>query len=192
MKIVCPHTGAPHPETLLSLAATDYKIEHRYTAGDTGYAELVMQLWRAGEGFTIIEQDVAFQSEQLQTMLECERDYCAGVYEWTTNIGPALGFTKFGDELLNEVPVPTLNGVSFRQLDVILMRHILGRKYQRQPHLHLPPVKHCNPKQKLRPEFQHFTLAEHLGALGYEIADDGQTADYMHATVEFGDIGVRA
>jgi hypothetical protein len=170
-------------------------VEYRDTSGsDTAYAELIMHLWRTSpDGFTIVEQDVAFLPEALPTLIECERDYCCFPYVWSTQIGPALGMTSFKPGVLAEiVGVPNLHGVHYRQVDIFLMRHILGRTHGRQPHIHLPPVKHLNPDQQLRPEFEHLTLAEHLAALGYEISEDGKTAEYMHATAEFGDIGVRA
>ena len=197
MRIVCPHAGPPHPLTLLSLAAwwdqdkhDANPVEYVDTSGsDTAYAELIMRLWKTSpDGFTIIEHDVSFLPAQMDALLECERDYCAGVYPWSTNIGPALGFTSIKQGIIAEAGgTPNLHGVSYRQLDVVLVRHILGRHFNRQPHLHLPPVQHNNPDQALRPEFQHLTLADHLGALGYEIADDGLTAEYVNPTREFGE-----
>lgn len=139
-----------------------------------------MSLWRDRAGFMIIEQDIAFEPQQLLTVLDCARPYCAGVYEWTTNIGPALGFTKFGPELVQSVPVPGLARVPWQQLDTYLMRDVLGCRYGWQPHLHLPPVRHLNPwKSPLRPEFQHLTVEEHLGALGWRVDADGATAEYV-------------
>ena len=193
MRIVCPHAGPPYPETLLSLEASGYEVEYRDTsASDTAYAELVMELWKHGEGFAIVEADMAFPPEALQRLVECENDYCAGIYPWSTQLGPALGFTKFGTSLLNNVNVPNLGGTHYRQTDIAVLRLQLGRRHQRQPHLHLPPIRHLNPKQALRPEFQHLTLAEHLDALGYEIAEDGLTAEYVRPTREFGELPVRA
>ncbi len=195
MRIVCPHAGPPYPETLLSLAASGYKVEYRDTAAsDTAYAELVMHLWKTSpDGFTIIEQDVAFPPNALRELVECERDYCCFPYVWSTQIGPALGMTSFKPGVLAAITgTPNLHGVSYRQLDVVLMRHILGRGRNRQPHLHLPPIRHLNERQALRPEFQHLTLAEHFDALGYEITEDGLHAEYVRPTREFGELPVRA
>ena len=169
-------------------------VEYRDTsASDTAYAELIMELWTSSpKGFVVWEHDVVLTPEQLDSLVECERSYCAFPYPWTTNLAPALGATKFGSRLLMEIPTPKLTGISHRQLDVALMRFILGRVHHQQPHVHLPPAEHMNERQALRPEFQHLTLAEHLAALGYEISDDGHTADYVRATREFGEVGVRA
>ncbi len=193
MRIVCPHAGPPYPETLLSLAASGYKVEYRDTsASDTAYAELVMELWRDGEGFVVVEADMAFPPEALHRLVKCERGLCAGVYPWSTNIGCALGFTKFGTSLLENVNVPNLHGIPYRQVDIAVLRLHLGQKHHRQPHLHLPPIRHLNEHQALRPEFQHLTLAEHLDALGYQITEDGLHAEYVRPTREFGELPVRA
>lgn len=193
MRIICPHAGPVHPETLLSLTAASFEVEYRDTsASDTAYAAFIMELWGDGDGFAIVEADMAFPPEALQRLVECERSYCAGVYPWSTQLGPALGFTKFGTSLLNNVNVPNLSGTHYRQVDIAVLRLHLGRHHRRQPHLHLPPVQHLNPDQRLRPEFQHLTLAEHLAALGYEITDDGLSAEYVHPTREFGELPVRA
>ncbi len=197
VRVICPHAGPPHPLTLLSLAAWwDHEkhdtnpIEYIDTStSDTAYAELIMHLWKTSpDGFNIIEQDMGFRPEELDALLECECAYGALPYAWTTNIGPALGATKFGAELLTNVPAPSLAGTHYRQVDIAVLRIHLGQHHHRQPHLHLPPIQHLNERQALRPEFQHLTLAEHLAALGYEIAEDGLTAEYTHPTFEFGEL----
>lgn len=151
-----------------------------------------MELWTSSpKGFVIWEHDIVLAPEQLDSLVGCERSYCAFPYPWTTNLAPALGATKFGSNLLMEMPTPKLAGISYRQLDVALMRFILGRVHHRQPHVHLPPAEHLNERQALRPEFQHLTLADHLAALGYQISEDGLTAEYVHSTREFGELAVR-
>jgi hypothetical protein len=197
VRIVCPFAASVRTETLRSFgdAVRVLEIDPEFldtSRSDTAYAELIMALWGDGESFLVVEADMAFEPGQLQALIECERSYCASPYVWSTNVAPALGFTAFKSDLLAEIPVPRLGGTHYRQVDVVLMRFILGQVYGRQPHLHLPPVRHVNEKQALRPEFEHLTLAEHLAALGYEISEDGKTAEYMHPTREFGDIGARA
>ncbi len=196
MKVVCPCTDGLRQETLdclLAANAAGVRVEFRNVrTSPTAYAELITELWAERRGFLIVEEDMSFTVEQLQSLIKCDRPYCANPYEWTTNIGPALGFTKFGARVLRDVPTPNLHGVAWNQVDYVLMRTILGRTHHRQPHLHLPPVQHLNEeKSPLRPEFQTLTLADHLAALGYEISDDGATAEYRNATFEFGEIDTK-
>src|SRR5438105_3976124 len=91
MRIVCPHAGPPHPDTQLALAAWWDPDEHNAnpteyadtSASDTAYAELIIRLWETSpDGVTIIEHDMSFPPAALDALLECERDYCGGIYEW--------------------------------------------------------------------------------------------------------------
>ena len=43
-------------------------------------------------------------------------------------------------------------GVGWQQLDVVIMRHLLARKYGEQPTVLLPPVEHLNEKKRLLPD----------------------------------------
>ena len=143
-----------------------------------------MAAWRDGETFIVIEQDMAFEPRQLWSLAACTSAYCAGVYEWTTNLGCGLGFTKLGYQLLKDVPAPNLARVAWNQVDVALMRNHLGRTHHRQPHLHLPPVRHLNPKRSpLLPEYQHLALAEHLAALGFELRPEHNDAVYVGGSI---------
>ncbi len=186
MRIICPLGPAPmQTEVLRGFAALvrGHAVDPEFvdvSATDTSYGALIMQLWREQEPFLIVEPDIVVSPSQYAALAVCDCEYGAFPYEWATNLGPALGCTFFGEGLLAAVPVPNLARVSWRQLDTYLMRDILGHKYGWQPHVHLPAVQHLNPdKSPLRPEFQHLTIAEHLAALGWQIADDGETADYV-------------
>ena len=154
------------------------------SASATAYGELIMELWRDKETFVVVEQDMSFEAKQLWSLIACPSSYCAGVYDWSTNTGPGLGFTKFGYELLDKVPAPNLARVAWNQVDIALMRNHLGRTHHRQPHLHLPPVRHLNPaRSPLLLEYQHLTLAEHLAALGFELRPEHNDAVYVGGSI---------
>lgn len=176
MKIVCPYVDVPLPETEDCLDLSGLDIDYVDTSDDErAYGRLLCELWAADEGFIIVEMDMAFEAEQLFRLIDCPEPYCAGVYDWTTNTGPAMGFTKFGAELIEACPRAGLglSSLSWRQLDVIFMRRILGHTYGWQPHVHLPPVRHLNPAQSpLREEFRHLSVREHLEELGWRMVDD--------------------
>ena len=187
MRVICPYVGdGPHAQTRSDLdAAWRGMVDYRdVSASDTAYADLMMELWREKETFIVVEQDMSFEAKQLWSLAACPSAYCASVYDWSTNTGPGLGFTKFGYELLDKVPAPNLARVAWNQVDIALMRNHLGRTYHRQPHLHLPPVRHLNPKRSpLLPEYQDLTLAEHLAALGFELRPEHGDAVYVGGDV---------
>lgn len=119
------------------------------------YGKILKELWEAGEGFAVVEPDIVIRKDVADVFLNCPEPYCAFEYAWLTNIGAALGCTRFGSEFLLKYPTAMAEtlaqNVSWRQLDVVLMRHILARKYREQPHLHCPPVEHLNPNKQLLP-----------------------------------------
>lgn len=119
------------------------------------YGNTLADYWKQGESFAVFEPDIVIREDVAQAFINCPEPYCAFPYEWLTNIGPALGCTRFRSELITAYPDAVKDAlsknISWNQLDVVLMRHILLRKHRQQPHVHLPPVKHLNPKKKLLP-----------------------------------------
>lgn len=149
-------------------------------AADTKYGEIIADNWGTGLAFAVVEHDIVIRADVADAFVDCPERYCAFPYDWETNCGPALGCTRFRAELLDEFPDAALNasGISWRQFDYALIRRELARKGV-YPHVHLPPVEHLNPaKSPLLPPFNQMSLAEHLGALGFTIAEDGLTASH--------------
>lgn len=120
------------------------------------YEKILTYYWELGEDFAIVEPDIVIREDVAEAFLNCECVYGGFVYPWLTDIGIALGCTWFRSEFLQKFPTAmkevAAKNVSWRQLDVVLMRHILARKYMQQPHIHLPPVAHLNPEKQLLPE----------------------------------------
>lgn len=148
-------------------------------ADDSAYGEIIAELWELGLPLAVVEHDVVIRQDVVDAFVDCPEPYCAFVYQWTTNIGPALGCTRFRPELLDAYPDAARNaaGVGYRQFDHALIRRELARNGA-YPHVHLPIVDHLNPAQQLVAPFDRLSLREHLGALGFTIADDGLTATH--------------
>lgn len=153
MIILCAFiNGMLRPETEEALARYP---ETRFVQLDKdyprAYGKLLTQYWEAGETFLNVEQDMRPSEENIQHMRDCTEQYCAGVYEWSTDVGPALGFTCFRSEFLHRYPnaMADANARStWKQLDVTLQRSILVRLYGEQPHVH-EKVVHLNPAREL-------------------------------------------
>lgn len=112
------------------------------------YVNLISDYWKQGESFAVVEPDIVIRKDVAEAFTSCECLYGCFPYNWTTDVGPALGCTWFRAEFLKEYPdamekVKAKN-VTWRQLDVVLMRHVLAREYGQQPHVHLPAVQHLN------------------------------------------------
>lgn len=129
-----------------------------------GYGRILSQYWKAGQDFAVVEPDIVVRPDVVCDFLYCKHEYCCYPYAWTTNVGPALGCTWFRSDFLKRYPDAMSEvlrrHVSWRQVDVVLMRHILARQYGEQPHVHLPPVKHLNERKQLLPEADSTPLME--------------------------------
>lgn len=158
MKLVVPYTDLK-PATLR--ATRSYPgAEYIYVGGDEyEYSALLRELWADGESFLLCEHDMEPTREQIDHMLTCPNGLCCGVYEWTTCVGPALGFTRFRADFIATYPhvmeiasrIPSNYGKPghWKQMDVWVMAAVLRDFYNEQPCCHLPPVRHLNEGQRL-------------------------------------------
>jgi len=147
------------------------------------YPIAVQELWEQARDFAVVEHDIVIRDDVAAAFHDCPEPYCAFPYEWTTNIGPALGCTRFRGLFTYEhrQAIYQASGHSWRQFDYALMRDALRGC---APHLHLPRVHHLNDAQKLVDPFAGWSLATHLAAMGYQIDDpDRLTATYVDGAV---------
>lgn len=161
MKVVtCFIPGQLRNETLDSIKAhwpgRNLRL-HLIEKGDEfEYGRIIADYWKQGDDFAIVEPDIVIRKDVTHAFLNCECEYGCFPYAWTTNIGPALGCTWFRAAFLERYPTAVKEAlrepISWRQFDVVLMRHVLARKYGEQPHVHLPAVEHLNEAKKLLPE----------------------------------------
>ena len=159
MIALCAHVGETHlrPETIQALSDF-WQGDIHYSLLDAGdvfsYSYLLSAYWDLGESFAVIEPDIVIRADVDDAFHNCPEPYCCFPYAWQTHVGPALGCTRFRAEFLARFPdamqKATRHRIGWRQLDVVLLRHVLAREYKQQPHVHLPPVEHLNPRQQAR------------------------------------------
>jgi hypothetical protein len=156
LKAVCPYTEDKlRLETAVALAR-HWRGEVRFVKLDPqdvfAYPNLLADLWAQQEDFALIEHDIVITPQVYQEFRDCPEPYCCFPYEWGTQIGPALGCTRFRTELVTRYPQAMAQvqaqRVGWRQTDVVLMRHVFARNGV-QPHVHLPPVEHLNERKRL-------------------------------------------
>lgn len=152
----CYVPGTLRDRTLNSLVrfANKEMILNTIEASDPeDYANQFARQWRLGLSFLVVEPDIVIRRDVMEAADNCGCEYGCFPYAWTTNIGPALGCTWFKDTFIAKYPTAAREArISWRQFDVVLMRHVLARKYGEQPHVHLPPVEHLNEAKRLLPE----------------------------------------
>jgi hypothetical protein len=158
MRFFCPYApGQLRPETKLALDTHAGSVEYVEMNPNSPhfYPQTLARFWTDGESFCVIEQDIVIRKDVIDAVLECDCDYGCFPYAWATAIGPALGCTWFRSAFLARHPLAMnmvlRTGVTWSQLDVVLMRRVLARKLGEQPHVHLPPVEHLNEAKRLLP-----------------------------------------
>ncbi len=124
---------------------------------------ILASYWNAGDDLCIVEPDIVVNPETLQEFRDCECGYAAAPYAWKTDVGAALGCVRFRAEFMARYPNVLRDAVatrvSWRQLDVVIMRHILARDLKEQPHLHAT-VTHRNPLKQLLPDADPTPLSQ--------------------------------
>ena len=155
MQIVCAYIdGLLREETEAVLASQPDVRFHPLPAHDPfAYGRLLADYWRgAADDLLIVEQDILPTAADISLMAVCPNLYCGAPYEWTTDVGVALGFTRFRREFMLQYPTAMeqtiARGLGWKQLDVTFQRAILVRQYGEQPHVH-PQVRHLNAEKKL-------------------------------------------
>lgn len=104
MRVVVP---ALSPGCTATLALTAEGVPHdvRVLVGDLEYGALVEELWDDGQGFVLVEHDVAPWFGAVAQLAECERDWCMFHYPKAGGmLIRGLGCTKFSDRLVRDYP----------------------------------------------------------------------------------------
>jgi hypothetical protein len=115
---------------------------HMESSGNLPYYEAFRRVWCEGEAFINIEHDIV--PPDLQSLWECEKDWCVHpYYVWNNYIANALGCTKFSRHLLRTYPhlVCGLNyDKGWRTMDSHLYVALTQLGYV--PHVHTPLCHH--------------------------------------------------
>jgi hypothetical protein len=157
MKVICCFIpGTLRDETIEALTAYARNVHLIVidSKDQRAYGKTIAKHWRMGEDFMIVEPDIVVREDVMEAFETCDCNYGAFPYAWTTNVGPALGCTWFRSEFLAAYPKAADEAATFswRQFDVVLMRHVLARTWGEQPHVHLPAVVHLNEEKQLLPD----------------------------------------
>ena len=71
----------------------------------TAYARLICDLWDAGQGFTIVEQDIVAPPGSLAAVHACEHPWCVHPYSvGRAPTSPMLGLVRFSTALVAAMP----------------------------------------------------------------------------------------
>ena len=116
-------------------------------SSDTAYHSLLTQLWSVGEGFGLLEHDLAPSDALLSELLACPHEWCAAPYLYAPQgkrilIWGGLGCTKFRESLLRREPdaMARIERCHWEVLDLNLADLLMKRGYE--PHSHLPACRH--------------------------------------------------
>lgn len=165
LRVACCYvTGSLHVSTITALDrwARNAETILDYVGLDArdplAYGVAIRELWLyaidQGEDLCLIEQDIEVGPSTLFDFRACQHPYCGAPYPWTSDVGVAMGCTRFRHSFLQEHVVALDEALAtaphFRQLDVVFQRRVLAEKYGQQPHVHAPVVHH-NPEKALRP-----------------------------------------
>ena len=165
LRVVCCYVeGMLRHETLDALQATgrspdtDFVLAEIRRDEPRAYAERVGREWQScldrGDDLCLVEQDIEIGPTTLYDFRACQHLYCGNPYPWTTNVGIAMGCTRFRHQIIERYrdavdEAIALGGGHFRQFDVIFQRRVLAKRHGAQPHVHAPVIHH-NEAKRLR------------------------------------------
>src|ERR1700682_284584 len=125
----------------------------------TSYSRLMAELWAAGEGFLVVEQDVLPTVAMLEEMWTCPEEWCSGWWPWRSDDPPLgefkcsqwLGCSKFSASLLRRAPgAMSLAPCHHAKLDIGLWYALRGILNVPTAHVHDPAVTHLHREMEAR------------------------------------------
>jgi hypothetical protein len=145
------------PQSVASLVLDAEGVSHRehVCVGDAGYSELLTGLWAAGDGFVVVEHDIAPWFGAVTQLAECDRDWCMFHYpKFGGMLTRGLGCTKFSRRLVRAYPeLPAAwRDIGWRVLDgtvgAAVAEALRGERPDRHPLCyHQPPVAHARRRE---------------------------------------------
>lgn len=157
--IVVPYVDL-HPATGRAVEQTNRQALYVPLTSDDAYWQLLRCLWRRGDTFTVIEQDIIPTPAALDGFDRCPEPWCACPYAVTTRYAAWLGCVRIRDTLTaGEPDVLDVVGAQhwpnhpprhWRPLADLLWFELGRRGYR--CHVHMPPLAHLNPHQRIKLE----------------------------------------
>ena len=121
MRIVIPYVrGGLKPETRAWGEQNGAEL-HDLTNDDEAYFGLVARLWRDGQAFMVVEQDVVPPEGAPEDLATCPEPWCGHPYPYIPcSLGYSmmvlgeLGCTRFTEALLSEIPAAMVDAAAVR------------------------------------------------------------------------------
>jgi hypothetical protein len=160
MKIFCPYTNL-NPATEVNLST--YEVTFIEMDGGEAYVHYWQQRWREGETFINCEHDVAFWNGAMESLVNCDKDWCSfGLSKDATRFwnaaAPTFNLVKFTDRFMERYPKvwddfleapPDPEGKPKWQYCDSWLNNWLGTELGRKEcHQHCPGVANANPISK--------------------------------------------
>jgi hypothetical protein len=126
------------------LTAEGVPYETLWADGDLGYSLLMTEVWSRGEGFVIVEHDIAPWVGAIAQLETCERDWCMFQYPDGGTLSRGLGCTRFSDRLVRDHPdLPEAwEDVEWQMIDGAVGAAVTNA-LQAPPCYHAPAVAHA-------------------------------------------------
>lgn len=167
MRVVYPYVRE-FPD---ALAALPPAVERVPLGPDTdAYWRLMRDLWRSGDDFLVVEQDIVLPAGAVDVFETCKRDWCAQPYYMWDTWGAWHGAVRYRGSLTASLPRLPDEVVKrdWQSLDSAWLNHLrlAGRN---EAHWHWPPARHLNPI--------HAQPNSHLLQAGRYLADLTRSGD---------------
>ena len=104
MRVYVPtYSGASNVAELV-LYAEGVEYETGLVDGELDYSLFIADIWERGEGFALVEHDVAPWVGALSQLAACQEDWCMFRYAKAGGLSRGTGCTKFSGRLVREYP----------------------------------------------------------------------------------------
>jgi hypothetical protein len=105
MKIVLAYVPPMSAKVVIALNKTGREFERvNVSKSDEHYWRLFDKLWKAGEEFVNIEQDIVVSPTILDELENCPAEWCSVAYPYLNGQYPGLGCVRFRAALLQRRP----------------------------------------------------------------------------------------
>lgn len=111
---------------------------------ETDYGNMIRDAWHEGEGFILVEHDIAPWPGAIKQLINCPEDWCGYEYiQGSHQLGWAIGCVKFSSKLVKQLPNFPDRWVDapWYGMDAAIING-LWDELHKSLHIHHPPVAH--------------------------------------------------